>query len=354
VAELRDCEVTADSIVAKVGGINLIFHQVLVLMKMERHGDAIDTIQELLGATNSVLTAAAGENSLQIPDAILNEISVLSCESLFILAWVFSAKLARHADALKCLERIATYISNQRMYLADVGGEGAFVETQERKLLFVRASVQAALLPEGTSVEAVLSSDYWGTVAKVLQSKELPIEDRASSEAKLLRKAAGKLLEAGLEAGTCASEAKRSEPVRVCGRARVRPNGRARVRRASVRPSTCAAEHVCGRARVRPSTCAVEHMCGRARAHVWPCMCAVEHMCGRPRVRLSICAVEHVCGRAHVRPRRPQGGFGGSPPDSPRFCPLLPQKRTFFPLSPPPARFYCWGAAERASERRAH
>jgi hypothetical protein len=30
--------------------------------------------------------------------------------------------------------------------------------------------------------------------------------------------------------------------------------------------------------------------------------------------------------RHPVRPRRPQGGFGGSPPDSPRFCPLLPQK----------------------------
>ena len=30
-------------------------------------------------------------------------------------------------------------------------------------------------------------------------------------------------------------------------------------------------------------------------------------------------------GGGRVRPRRPQGGFGGSPPDSPRFCPLLPQ-----------------------------
>ena len=30
--------------------------------------------------------------------------------------------------------------------------------------------------------------------------------------------------------------------------------------------------------------------------------------------------------RSLSRSRRPQGGFGGSPPDSPRFCPLLPQK----------------------------
>jgi hypothetical protein len=39
----------------------------------------------------------------------------------------------------------------------------------------------------------------------------------------------------------------------------------------------------------------------------------------------------HV-GSAHVRPRRPQGGFGGSPPDSPRFGPLLPQQLTFLLL----------------------
>ena len=32
-------------------------------------------------------------------------------------------------------------------------------------------------------------------------------------------------------------------------------------------------------------------------------------------------------GRARVRPRRPQGGFGGSPPDSPFCDPLLPQTR---------------------------
>jgi hypothetical protein len=37
----------------------------------------------------------------------------------------------------------------------------------------------------------------------------------------------------------------------------------------------------------------------------------------------------HMCGRAHVRisrPRRRSGGFGGSPPESLRFGPLLPQR----------------------------
>jgi hypothetical protein len=44
------------------------------------------------------------------------------------------------------------------------------------------------------------------------------------------------------------------------------------------------------------------------------------------------------------KPRRPQGGFGGSPPDSPRFCPLLPQQRRrqclhlLYSFTPPPAR----------------
>jgi hypothetical protein len=42
------------------------------------------------------------------------------------------------------------------------------------------------------------------------------------------------------------------------------------------------------------------------------------------------CATERMCACAHVRPRRQQGGFGGSPPDSPRFCPLLLQKSTSF------------------------
>jgi hypothetical protein len=43
-----------------------------------------------------------------------------------------------------------------------------------------------------------------------------------------------------------------------------------------------------------------------------------ERMCEREHVRASTCASEHVRERAHLRPRRPQGGFGGSPPDNHR------------------------------------
>jgi hypothetical protein len=48
------------------------------------------------------------------------------------------------------------------------------------------------------------------------------------------------------------------------------------------------------------------------RSRWWPSTCAAELMCGRA------CAAEQMRGRAHVRPRRPKGGFGGSPPDNPR------------------------------------
>jgi hypothetical protein len=53
------------------------------------------------------------------------------------------------------------------------------------------------------------------------------------------------------------------------------------------------------------------------------CGSAAEHLCGQSHVRPSACAAEHVCGRARLAGRG--GGFGGSPPDNPRFCPLLPQ-----------------------------
>jgi hypothetical protein len=68
--------------------------------------------------------------------------------------------------------------------------------------------------------------------------------------------------------------------------------------------------------------------------------------------------VPPAAGRANARAstceRQPQGGFGGSPPDSPLACPLLPQESTSFalgPLAPPPslARFYRRGAAAAPS-----
>jgi hypothetical protein len=41
--------------------------------------------------------------------------------------------------------------------------------------------------------------------------------------------------------------------------------------------------------------------------------------------RPSTCGGGDMCGRAHAGGPHIQGGFGGSPPDSPRFSPLLPQ-----------------------------
>jgi hypothetical protein len=72
----------------------------------------------------------------------------------------------------------------------------------------------------------------------------------------------------------------------------------------ALRAWAIATECVCGSA---------ERMCGSAER-----MCgSAERMCG---------SAERVCGREHLRLRRPQGGFGGSPPDSPVACPLLPPR----------------------------
>jgi hypothetical protein len=46
------------------------------------------------------------------------------------------------------------------------------------------------------------------------------------------------------------------------------------------------------------------------------------------RAKLGVRGEVESGGR--VRPRRPQGGFGGSPPDDPSACPLPPQKGTPF------------------------
>jgi hypothetical protein len=54
----------------------------------------------------------------------------------------------------------------------------------------------------------------------------------------------------------------------------------------------------------------------------------------RGHARPSTCATEHMCDRAHVQQSRPQGGFGVSPPGSPRFYPLLPKGPPLLP-SPP-------------------
>jgi hypothetical protein len=51
-------------------------------------------------------------------------------------------------------------------------------------------------------------------------------------------------------------------------------------------------------------------------------------------VLLRCCCLARRAARGvHVRPRRPQGGFGGSPPDNPLACPLPPRKNS--PSLPP-------------------
>jgi hypothetical protein len=78
---------------------------------------------------------------------------------------------------------------------------------------------------------------------------------------------------------------------------------------ASERHSNLSLSTLCDRAQARPSTGAAEHRRGRAQA------------------RPGTGAAGHRRGRAQERRRRPQGGFEGSPPDSPRSGPLQPQQR---------------------------
>jgi hypothetical protein len=93
---------------------------------------------------------------------------------------------------------------------------------------------------------------------------------------------------------------------------------RVRAKRAChpIRASTCAAE----RAHVRPSTCATatSPAAGGVRG-VSPRQSPSDDAARFRRRR-----AKYHRSPAPARPRRPQGGFGGSPPDKPSCDPLLP------------------------------
>jgi hypothetical protein len=64
------------------------------------------------------------------------------------------------------------------------------------------------------------------------------------------------------------------------------------------------------------------------------------------------CATSPAGGgvRGHARLRRQQGGFGGSPPDSPLACPLLPQTNNTFVVLASATDEQClrsWGVSPR-------
>jgi len=181
---------TASNIVDRVKDINVTFTQVMQLLKMEKYGACIDVVQKLLGATNAILCAstrsplpATGTSSakIDVPGEVVNELLVLSCESFYLLAFVYTTKYSRHADALKCLEKVSSYIDSQKSYITEVGGNNdASIFLQERKLVFVRASVQSSLLPDSTLLLPLINSDYFATV-KAMMVKYVTSEEVSTS-----------------------------------------------------------------------------------------------------------------------------------------------------------------------------